>query len=273
MDLAALSWCLPQDTIGTSDTKPCFLASSSSLIYRPCCSNGYAQSAIWLQLAVSAELLIFVTRAPGVFFLSRPSYQLMFSALICGAVLCSFLVAYAFDAGRSGVQQLLWYEPSLRCHFVVLTPLSHREDIGIIWGYNIGCLLFLDAIKIAFKHSFDFGTSGVLDEPRYELEDSAFRREADPHVHAITVAPKPAVGEIPPYQPAVHHDARNCSERISEFMYYGRRIFSRSNLAHRQFPYQEASAAEEEEVIPSGVAWQRRLHAEGTLRLERAYSI
>ncbi len=71
--------------------------------------NGYAQSAIWLQLAISAELLIFVTRAPGFFIFSRPSYQLMASALILGAVLSSFLVAYAFDAGSPGVQQLLWY--------------------------------------------------------------------------------------------------------------------------------------------------------------------
>ena len=49
--------------------------------------NGYAQSVIWLQISISAELLIFITRSPGAFFLNRPSLSLTFSVLVLGCAL------------------------------------------------------------------------------------------------------------------------------------------------------------------------------------------
>jgi magnesium-transporting ATPase (P-type) len=118
--------------------------------------NNYAQSAIWLQISLSSELLIFVTRAPGHFFLSKPSRKLLFSTLVLGGVLCSMLAAYVFPgSGKSGQKGLSW------------------ADIGAIWLYDCLCLIVLDYIKLLIKLEFDHDTSGVLDEDRYAREDAS----------------------------------------------------------------------------------------------------
>jgi hypothetical protein len=119
--------------------------------------NDYAQVVMWLQLSVSAELLIYSTRSRGLFILSRPSFLLMFSTLIFGVLLSCLLAVYVFSAGRGNP--------------------NHRgirwDDAGVVCAYDVACLCILDIIKLIVKHEFNIDNNGTLDEERYAQEDNA----------------------------------------------------------------------------------------------------
>jgi hypothetical protein len=118
--------------------------------------NEYSQTCVWLQISISAELLIFSTRSRGLFCFSRPSFSLVVSTMLCGCLLSTFLAVYAFPARRNNQ--------------------AHRgiqwDDAGIIWAYDLACFLVVDVVKLIFKHGFTVDASGVLDEARYAREDA-----------------------------------------------------------------------------------------------------
>lgn len=127
--------------------------------------NDYSQVCIWLQISLSAELLIFSTRSRGLFFMSRPSLAHLCSTMLGGCLLSSLLAAYVFSAGGKVDQ-------------------SHRgihwDDIGIIWAYDLVCLLIIDYVKLLCMHEFGgfHGPRGILDEARYAREDKEFKDRA-----------------------------------------------------------------------------------------------
>jgi H+-transporting ATPase len=83
------------------------------------------QGAIWLQMFVASELLIFSARAPSYFNLSlAPSPSLVFSVLM-GCILASIV----------------------SCNMMYFGGL-YAIDIVLIWVYNILCLILIDRVKV-----------------------------------------------------------------------------------------------------------------------------
>merc|ERR1712232_38971 len=126
----------------------------------------HAQNAVWLQVSIAAELLIFASRAPGPFFLSRPSANLFASTMI-GNIISTILAVYVFPDG------LYW------------------EEVGKIWAYDLVALFVVDIAKLAYKsafegYRFDFKGTGILDEAKIALED------ASPEIKLVSVAPDPS---------------------------------------------------------------------------------
>eukprot|EP00747_Dinoflagellata_sp_TGD_P090926 gnl/TRDRNA2_/TRDRNA2_164882_c1_seq1.p1 gnl/TRDRNA2_/TRDRNA2_164882_c1~~gnl/TRDRNA2_/TRDRNA2_164882_c1_seq1.p1 ORF type:complete len:979 (+),score=187.27 gnl/TRDRNA2_/TRDRNA2_164882_c1_seq1:173-2938(+) len=109
-------------------------------------TDQHAQNAIWLQVSIAAELLIFVARAPGLFFLSRPSVQLFVSTML-GNAISTALALYAFD------KPLDW------------------EEVGIIWAWDIAALFVVDAAKMLYKYTFEHQVAGIIDEAKLAAED------------------------------------------------------------------------------------------------------
>jgi hypothetical protein len=174
--------------------------------------NGYAQSAIWLQISIAAELLIFVARAPGLFFLSRPSNAIIFSTLVMGALLSSLLAVYAFPGEDSTTSQtgMRW------------------KDVGIIWAYDLGCLFILDLLKLAYKQAFEHSTDGVIDEAKYLNEDMhGGHGEAEEMWNNKTGKEHTA---------AVNRirasTTRTATERMSEFLVTGKSMSDKASMEH-----------------------------------------
>jgi H+-transporting ATPase len=91
-----------------------------------------AQAAIWLQIFISAELLIFVARSPKYMpFYIAPSLPL-FSSVIAGCILVS-LMANLFSAFGN----------------------VRGADIVIIWCYNLIGLVFMDCLKMYLYAMFE----------------------------------------------------------------------------------------------------------------------
>jgi len=107
----------------------------------------HAQVAIWLQVSIAAELLIFAARAPGLFFLSCPSWQL-FASTMLGNIISTILGLYVFP-----------------------DPLSWAE-VGIIWAWDICALFIVDLSKMLYKYTFEHGVSGIIDEAALKAEDA-----------------------------------------------------------------------------------------------------
>jgi len=84
-----------------------------------------AQAAIWLQMFIAAELLIFSARAPSYFWCSLAPSLALFVSVIFGCFVCSVLAAAWSYFGELAVQ-----------------------DVVLIWIYDIFCLLIIDAIKV-----------------------------------------------------------------------------------------------------------------------------
>merc|ERR1740138_102855 len=123
----------------------------------------HAQNAIWLQVSIAAELLIFSSRAPGPFFLSRPSANLFASTMI-GNLISILLAVYVFPQG------LYW------------------DEVSKIVAYDLVALFVVDISKLSYKYTFegyrfDFKGTGILDEPKLALED------ASPEPKLVSVAP------------------------------------------------------------------------------------
>jgi len=110
----------------------------------------HAQVAIWLQVSIAAELLIYVARAPGLFFLSCPSWQL-FASTMLGNIISTILGLYIFP-----------------------DPLSWAE-VGIIWAWDICALFIVDLSKMLYKYTFEHGVSGIIDEAALKAEDARER--------------------------------------------------------------------------------------------------
>lgn len=93
-------------------------------IVEPKCTK-QVQAAIWLQMFIAAELLIFSARAPTYLWISlRPSAAL-FSSVMAGNVVVSLMAYYSSTFGA--------------------LPLI---DILLIWSYNIVCLTLIDLAKV-----------------------------------------------------------------------------------------------------------------------------
>merc|ERR1719321_185961 len=110
-------------------------------------ANTHAQNAIWLQVSIAAELLIFAARAPGLFFLSRPAVPLFVSTML-GNLISIILAVYGFSDG------LDWVE------------------VAIIVGWDVAALFIVDCVKLLYKYVFEYSVSGIIDEAQLALEDS-----------------------------------------------------------------------------------------------------
>jgi len=94
-----------------------------------------AQAAIWLQMFIAAEVLIFSARAPSYFWCSlAPSPALLISVMM-GCLACSVLAATYGYFGALPVQ-----------------------DIALIWLYDLINLLFVDALKVQMLKFLDENT-------------------------------------------------------------------------------------------------------------------
>lgn len=83
------------------------------------------QAAIWLQMFIASELLIFSARTPGLFTTSiAPSPKLLVSVLL-GCILASILAVNTMYFGG-----------------------LYAEDVILIWIYNVVGLFIIDAIKV-----------------------------------------------------------------------------------------------------------------------------
>jgi len=101
------------------------------------------QAAIWLQMFIAAELLIFSTRAPGLIWTSlRPSTPLFISVMF-GNVIVSVLAGNTSKFGNLPIQ-----------------------DILLVWCYDCVCLVLLDLIKVGMYGYFNESTE-VLPEHIY----------------------------------------------------------------------------------------------------------
>jgi H+-transporting ATPase len=98
------------------------------------------QAAIWLQMFISAELLIFCTRAPGLIWTSlRPSTPL-FISVMCGNVIVSILAGNTSKFGNLPI-----------------------EDILLIWCYDCVALVFIDLLKVYMYNYFNESTEVLPD--------------------------------------------------------------------------------------------------------------
>ncbi|CAK9101015.1 Probable plasma membrane ATPase (PAT2) (Proton pump) [Durusdinium trenchii] len=112
----------------------------------------HAQNAIWLQVSIAAEFLIFSARSPGLFFFSRPSTELFISTML-GNVLSTLLAVYAFPE-----------------------PLDAQECL-IVWAYDLCALLAVDLAKMVYKFIHEAGDAGIIDEYELALEDESLKKE------------------------------------------------------------------------------------------------
>jgi H+-transporting ATPase len=119
------------------------------------------QSAIWLQMFISAELLIFSVRAPKLMWVSqRPSFALFCSVLV-GLIVASVLAGQAERFGRLPI-----------------------VDICLIWCYDLVVLVVVDVFKVLiFKY---FGEGAEI------LPDHIYHRSN--HEHATAAAQKAVEG-------------------------------------------------------------------------------
>merc|ERR1719499_1531884 len=123
-------------------------------------SGVHAQNAIWLQVSIAAEFLIFAARAPGLFFFSRPSTELMFSTML-GNVAATLLAIYAFD------EPLDW------------------EEVATIWMYDLVVLFIVDFTKMIYKYLAEHGGAGIIDEAAIAEEDAKMSKPADENMPVV----------------------------------------------------------------------------------------
>jgi len=98
------------------------------------------QGAIWLQMFVATELLIFSARAPTYIWASIAPSLPLFASVITGCLIASLMAGLSTTFGAiSGL------------------------DIVLIWVYNIICLFFIDVTKVSLFKFFNENTE-VLPE-------------------------------------------------------------------------------------------------------------
>eukprot|EP00604_Paraphysomonas_vestita_P003626 CAMPEP_0174818984 /NCGR_PEP_ID=MMETSP1107-20130205/1963_1 /TAXON_ID=36770 /ORGANISM="Paraphysomonas vestita, Strain GFlagA" /LENGTH=926 /DNA_ID=CAMNT_0016031695 /DNA_START=303 /DNA_END=3083 /DNA_ORIENTATION=+ len=89
------------------------------------------QSAVWLQMSIAAELLIFSARAPSFIFTSIPPSPALASSVIFGCLLTTVLAGVFKYFGR--------------------LPIT---DMLLIWAYDIICLIVIDICKVVYLRAF-----------------------------------------------------------------------------------------------------------------------
>lgn len=109
--------------------------------YRVTDCNKDTQGAIWLQMFIAAELLIFVTRAPKLIIFSLAPSPALFVSVITGCIVCSLMAGCASTFGGLA--------------FV---------DIVLIWAFDIICLAFMDLLKVGLAEFFNEQTDVLPDQ-------------------------------------------------------------------------------------------------------------
>ena len=168
--------------------------------------NYYAQNALWLQISISAELLIYVCRAPGLFFFSIPSLELGFSTMVLGVILSSILAMFAFPQGLM------------------------IRDVAIIWAFDFVVMCLCDLVKLTFKYLFEHNTAGIIDENEIFVDDHGSSMVDENFENRSSVLGKPSNNTLK-VRDAVNRlhrtgDAnapgRSTVTRLSEFLTEGR---------------------------------------------------
>ncbi len=130
--------------LGSMETVASLLFAYAALPYRGYhvesnCDNK-VQAAIWLQMFISAELLIFCARAPSYIVTSiRPSLSL-FASVMSGNIIVSLMAYLSQDFGG--------------------LPIA---DILLIWAFNFLCLVFIDIAKVFIYRYFNESTAVLPD--------------------------------------------------------------------------------------------------------------
>merc|ERR1719221_334690 len=151
-----------------------YLMMDRGLVQGPGSETGYpsgvhAQNAIWLQVSIAAELLIFAARAPGLFFFSRPSSELLLSTMLGNAVSTVLAVC------------------------VFAEPLDWQEA-GAIWAFDVAALFAVDLTKMLYKHVFEHHVAGIIDEEAIAAEDAG-ACPGDPAAVDVEAQPAAALRE------------------------------------------------------------------------------
>jgi hypothetical protein len=127
-----------------------------------------AQGAIWLQMFIAAELLIFVTRAPKLIIFSLAPSPALLISVISGCFLCSLIAGLSQTFGGLAF-----------------------ADIVIIWAYDILCLAFIDMLKVGLLNFFNESTEVLPDEevtPKVKHEHGHDEEQGSSHPSAHTGA-------------------------------------------------------------------------------------
>jgi hypothetical protein len=99
------------------------------------------QAAIWLQMSIAAELLIFSARAPSFVFSSiAPSFALTVSVLL-GCIITTVLAGAFHYFGELPVIDMIW-----------------------IWVYDLICLAIIDVLKVCYLRFMGVNTDVLPDE-------------------------------------------------------------------------------------------------------------
>jgi H+-transporting ATPase len=114
------------------------------------------QAAIWLQMFIAAELLIFVTRAPKLIVFSIPPSIALFSSVLIGCIVCSLMAGLSSYFGGLPI-----------------------VDIVLIWCYNLIGFGILDVLKVGILAFFDEKTD-VLPE---QVESGSVSDKPAKHGH------------------------------------------------------------------------------------------
>lgn len=112
------------------------------------------QVAMYVQISVSVELLIFICRAPKPVLLTKTPSLALFAAVMAGNLLVSLLAATGF---------------------VVSTHLNMRYLAGI-WIYDIAAFFAVDAVKVlllAATDSLELNMSDRLEDPSVTVTDTS----------------------------------------------------------------------------------------------------
>jgi H+-transporting ATPase len=104
------------------------------------CDN-HTQAAIWLQMFIAAELLIFVTRAPSFIVYSLSPSLPLFISVMTGCFVTSLMAGLSQTFGG-----------------------LHIVDIVLIWCYDIIGLVVLDSLKVALFRFFEENTEVLPDQ-------------------------------------------------------------------------------------------------------------
>ena len=141
------------------------------------------QSAIWLQMFIASELLIFSARAPSYMYNSiLPSKELT-ASVIAGCVLISAI---------SGVPRM---------------GNLHPIDVLLIWAYDLLCLFFVDCLKVQLLVHFQENTDVLPDAAPFRPKAEAETEDVEQGGIAMS-----AMGEEP-----VLSKADAGGDRLTEF--------------------------------------------------------
>lgn len=98
------------------------------------------QAAVWLQMSIAAELLIFSARAPSFIFTSIAPSSALFLSVIFGCLLTTVLAGVFKYFGK--------------------LPIT---DMILIWVYDVICLLVIDICKVIYLRAFNENTETLPD--------------------------------------------------------------------------------------------------------------